>query len=153
MTMASPRVYYAMARDGLFPGALAALHPRFGTPARASAVQAVLASALVVIGSFEQILAYFFFVTVAFLGLTVAGVYPLHRRPAPGAARPVPVPGYPVTPLLFLVPVALLLALLAADDPWRSAAGLLVVLMGAPVYEFWLRRNEFGPAAERRPAS
>jgi APA family basic amino acid/polyamine antiporter len=134
IVMAAPRVYYAMARDGLFPPALAALHPRTGAPARATAVQAVLASALVATGTFEQILAYFFFVTVAFLVLTVAGVYVLDRRPAGGEAGPVRVPGYPVTPLAFLVPTAALLVLLAADDPWHALLGLAVVLMGFAFY-------------------
>jgi APA family basic amino acid/polyamine antiporter len=132
--MASPRVYYAMARDGLFPPALAAVHPRFGTPARATALQAVLASALVLTGKFDEILAYFFFVTVAFLALTVAGVYAPALRPGPGNPEAVRVPGYPVTPLLFLVPIVLLLVMLAAGNPWRSLLGLGVVAIGLPVY-------------------
>jgi APA family basic amino acid/polyamine antiporter len=119
--MASPRVYYAMARDGLFPPALAAL-------------QAVLASALVLTGKFDEILAYFFFVTVAFLALTVAGVYAPALRPGPGNPEAVRVPGYPVTPLLFLVPIVLLLVMLAAGNPWRSLLGLGVVAIGLPVY-------------------
>lgn len=150
MMMAAPRVYYAMARDGLFPHALAAAHPRFGTPARATAVQAVLASALVATGTFEQILAYFFFVTVAFLGLTVAGAYVLKCGRRSGG--PAAIPGYPVTPLLFLVPIALLLVMLALDDPWRALLGLGVVLLGVPVYEFAFRRGS-RPASASPPLS
>ena len=152
MVMAAPRVYYAMARDGLFPHALAALHPRYGTPARATAVQAVLASALVLTGSFEQILAYFFFVTVAFLGLTVAGVYVVDREVFPNAAPATRIPGYPVTPLFFLVPIVLLLALLAADDPWHALAGLGVVTLGIPVYELGFRRVAVNAARPEPPA-
>lgn len=135
VVMAAPRVYYAMARDGLFPPALAALHPRTGAPARATAVQAVLASVLVVTGRFDQILAYFFFVTVAFLALTVAGVFALHgRRPAAGPADG-RLPGYPFTPLVFLAPTVALLALLAAGDPGQALRGLAVVLLGLPFYQ------------------
>src|SRR5713101_3385470 len=80
LLMALPRVYYAMARDGVFFNGVAALHPRFGTPARAIAIQATLASLLVLSGSFNQIVAYFIFVTVLFLALTVAGLFVVRRR-------------------------------------------------------------------------
>jgi basic amino acid/polyamine antiporter, APA family len=139
--MAAPRVYYAMARDGLFPHALAAIHPRFGTPTRATAVQAVLASVLVVTGTFKQILAYFFLVTVAFLWLTVAGVYVLHSKLDPARVPAPRVPGYPITPLLFLVPIGLLLVALAVENPVRSLLGLGVVLLGLPAYLLFFRRG------------
>ena len=80
LLMLSPRVYYAMARDGLFFEAVAKTHPTFGTPARAIAIQAILASILVALGTFNQIVAYFVFVAVAFLGLTVAGLFRLQSR-------------------------------------------------------------------------
>ena len=67
--MVTPRLYVAMARDGLFPAAAAAIHPRFGTPSRAIAVQATLASLLVLLGTFQTIVAYFVFITVVFIGL------------------------------------------------------------------------------------
>ena len=128
--LAAPRVYYAMARDGVFVRAVAAVHPRFGTPARAIAVQATLACLLVPLGSFEDIVAYFVFITVAFVALTVAGLYRLPRPPQ-GAYR---VPGYPATPLVFLALLALLLVLLAAGRPVQAALGTAVVALGIPVY-------------------
>ena len=64
--MSAPRVYYAMARDGVFLKSVARVHPRFGTPARAIIIQGVIASILVALGSFEQIIAYFFFVAFSF---------------------------------------------------------------------------------------
>lgn len=143
MVMAAPRVYYAMARDGLFPSALAAIHPRFGTLARATAVQAVLASALVLSGTFQQILTYFFFVTVAFLELTVAGIYVLERKAGPAGTPAGRVPGYPVTPLFFLVPIALLLAMLAVDAPTQAALGIGIVALGLPAYELARRWGTF----------
>ena len=92
MTMA-PRVYFAMARDGAVPAFVGQLDPRTGAPVRAIAVQATLACLLVALGTFDAIVAYFVFVTVAFLGLTVVGLLRLKRRSAPGApTRPRSIP-------------------------------------------------------------
>jgi len=128
----SPRVYYAMARDGLFFHAIAKIHSTYGTPARAIAVQAVLASLLVALGNFYQIVAYFVFVAVFFLGLTVAGLFRLDSR-SDGDPR-IRVPGFPYTPLLFLVMVALMLFLLASSSPRQALWGVLVVLLGVPAF-------------------
>jgi APA family basic amino acid/polyamine antiporter len=133
--MAAPRVYYAMARDGLFPRRLAAIHPRFGTPARATCLQAIVATGLVLTGSFDQILSYFMAVTIAFLALTAAVVYVLPAEP--GAAR---VPGYPLTPLAFLIPVSLIVVLRCIGDHIRSGIGMGVVALGLPVFEILMRR-------------
>jgi APA family basic amino acid/polyamine antiporter len=141
--MGSPRVYYAMARDGLFLPGVATVHPRFGTPARAIALQAVLASLLVVSGTFDQILAYFFFTAVAFLALTIAAVFVMRRRlPATNAYH---TPGYPITPLVFLVLVVFLLVLLALDNPARALLGMGVVALGVPVYRLVVRRGKPSP--------
>jgi len=138
--MGSPRVYYAMARDGLFLPGVATVHPYFGTPARAIALQAVLASLLVLSGTFEQILAYFFFTAVAFLALIIAAVFVLRRRlPATTTYQ---APGYPVTPLLFLVLVVFLLILLALENPARALLGMGVVALGVPVYRLVFRRGK-----------
>ena len=130
LLMALPRVYYAMARDGVFFRSVAVVHPRFGTPVRAVAIQATLAAVLVLLGSFQQIISYFIFVTVLFLALTVSGVFVLRRRQRDA----VHVPGYPLTPLLFLTFVAVLLMLLAAHDPLQALLGVGIVALGAPVY-------------------
>jgi APA family basic amino acid/polyamine antiporter len=140
LLMALPRAYFAMARDGLFFKAVAAVHPRFGTPARAIALQAVLASLLVMVGNFGQIVSYFIFITVLFVGLTVAGVIVLRRRE--GAASTYRTPGYPVTPVIFLVLVAGLLFLLAGNSPVQAALGTGIVALGIPVYFVAFRRGE-----------
>ena len=127
--MLAPRVYWAMARDGLFPAAAAELSPRFGTPARAILIQAALASILVALGTFDTIVAYFVFVTVAFIMLTVAGVYRLRGRD-PGFR----VPGSPWSPLVFLTVGAVLLTLLALNNPLQAALGTAIVAAGVPVY-------------------
>jgi APA family basic amino acid/polyamine antiporter len=130
--MTAPRVYYAMARDGLFPGSVGRLHPRFGTPVRAIVLQAALGCLMVALATFEAIIAYFVFVAVAFVALTVAGIYRL-PRPAGAAFR---IPGYPLTPLAFLALLVMLLALLAAGRPLEAALGTAVVALGFPVYRF-----------------
>lgn len=129
--MAAPRVYFAMAGDGLFLKSAASVHPRFGTPARAILLQAALAVLLVVIGTFQQIVAYFIFITVVFIGLTVASLFVLRRR---GASVVFRTPGYPLTPILFLALVVGLLALLAFNNPTQALLGAAVVLLGLPAY-------------------
>jgi len=137
LLMALPRVYYAMASDGVFFKAVATVHPRFGTPARAIAIQAGIASLYVALGTFNQIIAYFVFVTVLFVGLTVAGLFRIRRR-APAASYSTW--GYPITPVLFLVLVAVLLFLLAGHNPLRAALGVGIVALGVPVYLLVFRR-------------
>jgi basic amino acid/polyamine antiporter, APA family len=131
LLMALPRVYYAMARDGAFFKAVADVHPRLGTPTRAIAIQATLASVLVLLGSFQKILSYFIFITVAFLALTVVGLIVLRRREGAAAYH---TPGYPLIPVIFLVLVVILLFLLAAHDPTQAALGVAIVALGIPLY-------------------
>jgi APA family basic amino acid/polyamine antiporter len=133
LLMALPRVYYAMARDGVFFKSVAGVHPRFGTPTRAVAIQATLASLLVLIGTFQQILSYFIFVTVAFLALTVVGLLVLRGREGGGR--------YPLIPaIIFLALVAVLLVLLAGHNPLQALLGIAIVALGAPVYVLVFRR-------------
>ncbi len=128
---AAPRVYYAMARDGIGVGALGALHPRTGAPVRAIAIQAGLACLLVAVGRFDQIVAYFIFVTVLFLGASVAALFALRRRgPAPSYITP----AFPLPAIAFLAMIAVLLALLAAGRPVQAALGLAITALGIPVY-------------------
>lgn len=138
LLMALPRLYYAMARDGVFFASIGKVHPRFRTPARACVLQAGLASLLIMLGNFEQIISYFIFVTVAFVGLTGAGVFVLRRKDTEHAAFRVP--GYPLVPLFFLLLVALLLVLLALQRPLQAGLGVAVMALGAPVYYLFFRR-------------
>jgi APA family basic amino acid/polyamine antiporter len=135
MLMFAPRLYVAMAQDHVFPAAAGAIHPRFGTPARAIVLEATLASVLVSIGTFDSIVAYFVFITVAFIALTVASVFVVGRREA--SFR---VPGHPWPALVFLALVAGLLLLLALNNPLQAAAGTLLVLAGIPAYHLIERR-------------
>jgi APA family basic amino acid/polyamine antiporter len=137
--MSAPRVYFAMSRDGLFIPALASIHPRYETPARATTVQALLASLLVLLGTFNQIVSYFIFVVVIFIALTVAGLFVVRHK---DQSRPEYLtPGYPITPIIFLLLIVLLLVLLGSNNPRQSLLGVVVVLMGLPAYYFLFRRK------------
>lgn len=137
VVMSAPRVYFAMARDGLFIPSVAVLHKRFETPARAIALQALLACVLVVAGNFKDIVAYFIFSVVVFIGLSVAALFMFRREDGNGVRYLTP--GYPVTPIVFLAMTLVLLMLLAADKPKQAFLGAAVVAIGFPVYLFLFR--------------
>jgi basic amino acid/polyamine antiporter, APA family len=138
--IAAPRVIYAMAKDGLFFKSVAQTHPRFGTPARAIAIQATLACVLVALGTFDQIVAYFLFPVIIFLGLAVGGLFILRRRPQQ-SENVVLTPGYPSTPLAFLLLIAIMLALLAIHSAREAILGTLVVFAGWPVYNWVIAKR------------
>ena len=135
--MVSPRVYYAMAKDGLFFKRFGELHPRFGTPHRATIIQIVLACILILSGTFEQIISYFFFVVVFFIALTVTGLFKIHKTEFSGYKTIL----YPFTPIFFLLITAIVLLLIAMKNPFQSFLGVAVVLLGLPVYHFVLRQK------------
>ena len=145
IVLSAPRVYFAMARDGLFIPSVATLHKRYETPARAIALQALLASVLVVAGNFREIMSYFMFVVVLFVALSVAALFKFRRDDANGIRFLTP--GYPVTPIVFLVMMAVTLFLLAAANPTPAFRGVLVVALGFPVYLFLFRSKRL---VERR---
>jgi APA family basic amino acid/polyamine antiporter len=137
--MSAPRVYYAMAKDGLFVKAMARTHPRFGTPANAIFLQGSIATILVVIGSFQQIIAYFIFVAVVFLALAGAGLFVARIRDK-GAAPAFLTPAYPLPAVVFLVLMSALLVLLALHSPREALLGTAVVTAGLPVYTLFQRK-------------
>lgn len=140
VVMSAPRVYFAMARDGLFVPAAAVLHPRFNTPARAIGIQATLACLLVLLGTFDTIISYFIFVVVIFIGLTVASLFVFRRRDASKSAVAL-TPAYPLPPVIFLSLTVLILVLLGGRRPLEAILGMAVVLLGLPVYYFALREK------------
>jgi basic amino acid/polyamine antiporter, APA family len=144
--MSAPRVYYAMAGDGVFPVALARLDPRRGTPVRAILSQSLLAVLILAAGRFETIVAYFVFITVVFLMLAVAGIYRIRARDQGVAVFRVP--GYPLTPLGFIVPAVLVVALVAAGNPVQSLAGAAAVSTGLLVWPR-LRANASDSGTQR----
>ncbi|HEY6970832.1 MAG TPA: amino acid permease [Candidatus Angelobacter sp.] len=139
VVLTSPRVYYAMAKDGLFFKRLSEVHPRFGTPAFAVIVSSAWSAVLAASGTFEQLLTYVVFTSWIFYALAAACVF-VYRRREPNAERPYRVVGYPVTPLIFVVTAGAVVANAMVAQPRRAAIGLGIVLLGAPVYFIW-RRN------------
>jgi APA family basic amino acid/polyamine antiporter len=107
-------------------------------------MQAALASVLVAVGTFQQIIAYFVFITVIFIALTVASVFVLRRRTDGEGYR---APGYPVTPLVFLALVIVLLALLAGNNTTEALLGSAIVAVGLPVYQWVVRKQHKGSGA------
>jgi APA family basic amino acid/polyamine antiporter len=138
VTVMTPRIYVALTRDGLFPRALGALHPRLATPARAIALQATLASLLVAIGTFDQIVSFFVFVTVAFVTASAAALFVL-PRPEPGAFR---APARRAVTTVFVALCGALLVLLAVGRPVPILAATAIVALGLPVYALLRRGRE-----------
>jgi basic amino acid/polyamine antiporter, APA family len=136
LVLTAPRMYYAMARDGLFFQRLTAVHPRFGTPAIAIITLTVWGAVLAASGTFTQLLTYAVFTGWIFYALGALAVMAL-RRSAPNVVRPFRVPGYPVTPLLFVVAAVLLVLNTIVTQPGISSIGLGFVALGAPVFFIW----------------
>jgi APA family basic amino acid/polyamine antiporter len=133
--MSQPRVYFAMARDGLFLKALADVHPRTGTPLRAIALEAVLASALVLWGGdFDSILGLFLFMAVLLIAFSVAALFVLRRGPAP--AGTLLWSGHPYTSAFYLVSSAALLVLMGMRNPIGAGVGVVAVTAGLLAYRF-----------------
>ncbi len=133
-----PRVYFAMARDGLFFKRLTEVHPRFNTPALAIVSSCLWAMVLAITGTFEQLLTYVVFIGWIFYALGAAAVIAL-RIKRPDAVRPFRVPGYPVTPILFVLAAAVIVINTLISQPRQAAIGIAVVLCGAPAYLIWRR--------------
>lgn len=143
MTFAGPRVYYAMARDGLFFASAGRIHPTYKTPATSIIAQALWSALLVLSGGASALTAYTGFAVVLFAGVAVAALFVLRQR-EPDAPRPFRALGYPVAPAVFalasfaIVANAIwtdLLAPLAAGRAWGpSAAGVLIIAAGVPLY-------------------
>jgi basic amino acid/polyamine antiporter, APA family len=138
--LTAPRVYYAMAKDGLFLRRLAEVHPRFGTPAFAVAATALWSCLLAVTGTFEQLLTYVVFVGWAFYALAAATIF-VYRRRGTNRSGTYRVPGYPWTPALFIVAVGALVLNTIFAQPVRAGIGLGVVLTGVPAYFIWQRSS------------
>jgi APA family basic amino acid/polyamine antiporter len=140
MVIAGPRVYFAMARDGVFLPLAARVHPRYHTPALAIAAQAVWSSVLVLSGTLSQLVAYTGFAVVLFAGVAVAALFVLRWR-EPDAPRPYKALGYPVAPALFVAASAVMVVYEIWNNPVPSLAGLGVIAAGLPLYFFFRRKK------------
>ena len=134
MTAAGPRVYYAMARDGLAPSALSRLGRQGKAPAVAIMAQALVAMVLALTGAFEALLVYVGSALLLFAGLTVAAVYFVPRTSDTQSSRFFRVPGFPITPAFFLVLVVVSWIQGLRERPLPTGAALATILVGAAIY-------------------
>ena len=143
--LAGPRVYFSMAHDGLFVSWAAALHPRFGTPARAIVLQGLWACALVMTDTYRGLFTRVVYTEWIFFGLLAVAVLLLRRRP--DYAPPFRVPWTPVLPLAFAASCVAIVINQILADPVNSVIGLVAVAAGLPVYYFWLAPRARGAIA------
>jgi APA family basic amino acid/polyamine antiporter len=125
LTMAAPRVYYAMAKDGAFFAPFGRLHPRFGTPANAVLLQTVMAILVLSLGAFDRILSFIIFSAICFLALSVSTLFRV--------SEPVRHWWFPAAPILFLIGCTVIDAMILMHDPIPALIGLAIVLCGDPV--------------------
>jgi basic amino acid/polyamine antiporter, APA family len=145
---ASPRIFFALAADGLFFRSVARVHPRYHTPYVAIALNVVLAVAFVLVRTFDQLADAFVTAIIPFYALGVASLFVLRKRP--DYAPSFRVPGYPVVPLLFVLSTLYLLlnALIDPTSRWPTAITLGIVLLGIPVYYMTVGRAQEVTAPE-----
>ncbi|HET9744015.1 MAG TPA: amino acid permease [Terriglobales bacterium] len=139
LILAGARIYYAMAKDGLFFRSTAKLHPKFKTPAISLLIQAVWTCLLCLSGTYSQLLDLTMFTVIIFYILTIGGLFVL-RRTRPDAPRPYRAIGYPVLPAIYILLAVFIDVVLLRYKPQYTWPGLIIVLLGIPVYLFWSRK-------------
>lgn len=149
IVLAGPRVYYAMALDGLLFRWASELHPRFRTPHRAILLQAAWASVLVSTGTYRTLFTRVVYTEWIFFGVMALGVFVLRRRT--DLRRDYSVWGYPVTPAIFALAAFAIVANQVLAEPVQSLTGLGIVAAGLPVYAVWNRRRT--AAGTTRPST
>ena len=137
--LVGPRVYYAMAKDGLFFRKVALVHPRFRTPGFSILIQAIWASVLTLSGTFEQIFTFAMFIAIAFWIIATAAVFTL-RKKRPDLPRPYKTWGYPIVPAIFIIASCGILLNTLLEKPVEALAGIFLTALGIPAYFYWKRR-------------
>ena len=146
--LTAPRVYFAMARDGLFFKSVGALHPRTRVPIVAIGLQGLLAIAIALWGGYEQILNYVVSMDFIFFGLTACCIFVFRRQRVPvevdedDNARIMRVPGHPFTTLLFVAACWLVVINTIYKYPSNTLIGMAILIAGIPAYMFWRWRNK-----------
>jgi APA family basic amino acid/polyamine antiporter len=139
VTMIGPRIYYAMARDGVFFKRLAHIHPAFGTPTSAILLQAIWACLLILTGTFGTLFTYVSVIITLFSALTVGSVIVL-RWKRPELKRPYKLWGYPIVPILFILAHLWIVWGSVVEKPRDSLIGVFIVALGIPAYLIWRNR-------------
>ena len=140
LTLTLPRLFFAMSQDRLFFARLADVHPKFGTPAWAIVGTALWSIALVLTGTFEQLLTYVVFMSWLWFALAALAIF-AYRRREPDAPRPFRCPGYPLTPILFVLSALGIVINTVVTQPTQSLIGLAITILGVPAYLFWRSRK------------
>jgi APA family basic amino acid/polyamine antiporter len=140
LILAGARVYWAMALDGLFFRKVATLHPRTHAPVFSLVIQGVWTMLLTLSGSYNDLLDYVIFAVLLFYILTIAGIFRL-RRTRPDVERPYRALGYPVLPAAYIAAAGLIEILLLLYKPNYTWPGLIIVLLGVPVYFIWRKKE------------
>jgi APA family basic amino acid/polyamine antiporter len=140
LILAGARVYYAMAKDGLFFKGAAKLHPKYRTPAHSLMMQCVWTCVLCISGSYGQLLDYIVFAVLVFYILTIGGLFVL-RVKRPEIPRPYRAIGYPVLPAIYILMAVFIDIVLLRYKPQYTWPGLIIVLLGIPVYFLWSKSN------------
>jgi APA family basic amino acid/polyamine antiporter len=150
--LGGPRAYFAMARDGVWFPSVGRVHPRYATPAVALLIQGGWSILLASTGTYKQLYTYVIFTGWLFYGAaTLAVVVLRHKRPE--TARPYLVWGYPVLPIAFSVAALAIVANALVRSPKESGIGLVLVLVGLPIYLIWKSRSRGVGSAARPPAA
>jgi APA family basic amino acid/polyamine antiporter len=144
VTMLGPRIYYAMARDGVFFKGLARVHPTFNTPVNAIVLQGVWASFLIVTGTFGTLFTYVSVIITLFSAFTVGSVIVL-RFKRPDLKRPYKLWGYPLVPIFFIIAHLWIVWGSVTEKPFESLVGVFIVSLGIPAYLIWRTRPQNEP--------
>jgi APA family basic amino acid/polyamine antiporter len=139
LILAGPRVYYAMAKDGLFFRKVSEIN-RKGVPGFAIAVQGVWSILLCLSGTYSDLLDYVIFAVLIFFSLTILAIFIL-RRKRPDIPRPYKAFGYPVIPAIYILTTVVIMVILLIYKPNYTFPGLGIVLLGIPVFYIWRKYN------------
>jgi basic amino acid/polyamine antiporter, APA family len=147
MVLAAPRVYYAMAKDGLFFKKVASLNKK-GVPAFALILQGIWSVLLCLSGTYNNLLDYVIFAVLLFFTLTILAIFIL-RKKRPDIARPYKAFGYPVIPAIYILTTVTIMIILLRYKPNYTFPGLAIVLLGIPVFFLWKKYNKSGVEIEK----
>jgi APA family basic amino acid/polyamine antiporter len=139
LILSGPRLYYAMARDGLFFEKNCRIHEKCRTPHISLVYQGIWSCVLVLSGTFNDLLTYTAFASLLFNAVTVIGLFKL-RLQKPALERPYRVTGYPVVPLLYVAIAIFFIVYIIVGDPFNSGKGLFLIATGVPAYFYWKRK-------------
>jgi len=141
-TLTAPRIYFAMAKDGIFFPQIAKVHPKYQTPYNAIIIQSTWAVLLILFwGTFENLISYVVFTDWIFFALAAASVF-IFRKKLPDTKRDYKTLGYPFTPLIFIGVATWFVINTLIEKPEQAIAGLIMLGLGLPVYYYWSRKNK-----------